>query len=152
MQLTPLEDDRKMKSAKSSLTGFTLIELLVVIIIIGVLATLGLTHYGGMREQTIDREAKANLSLIQAAQKIYHMEADSFYASTVDCDTVRNSLTGIEGINDCLKLALPAAAGHNWDYSTTNTGSGIATRTSGTKVWTLLIDADDATCAGTDCR
>jgi prepilin-type N-terminal cleavage/methylation domain-containing protein len=40
--------------------GFTLLELIVVIVIIGVLATLGLTQYASMVERGRSAEAKAN--------------------------------------------------------------------------------------------
>ena len=52
--------------------SFTLIELLVVIIIVGILATLGITQYSGMVERSRGAEAKAILGGIrQAAQAHY---------------------------------------------------------------------------------
>lgn len=45
--------------------GFTLLELLVVIIILGILATLGLTQYGSTVERTRGAEARAILGLVR---------------------------------------------------------------------------------------
>ena len=105
---TPLE---KINSARrNSLTGFTLMELLVVIIIIGVLATLGLTHYGAYKEKTLDREAQANLKLIKAAEKIYRMENTFYYPST-------GSTAVVSDINNYLKLQLTTT---NWNYKINN--------------------------------
>lgn len=88
--------------------GFTLTELIVVIIIIGILVTLGLTQYIPARESALGREAKANLKLIAAAEKIYRMETGGYYP----LDGILK--TDISVINTDLKLSLTAA---NWGYS-----------------------------------
>ncbi len=94
--------------------GFTLTEMLIVVIIIGVLATLALTQYGRHREGVLDKEASANLKLIQSAQRIYKMEF-GFYA---DCG---NTSTGEESdINDQLRLLLPTDANRKWAYKITD--------------------------------
>ena len=86
--------------------SFTLIELVIVIIIIGVLATLGLTHYFGYRERALDREAQSNLLLINAAERIARMESnDNFYvtpATQVPPLPPTNA-----GINTLLRMSLP---------------------------------------------
>jgi len=114
-------------------------EMIVVILIIGILATLGLTHYGAYKEKTLDREAQANLRLIIAAERIYRMEISRYFP--YDGGTV----TAIEtagGINPNLRLSLTE---QNWDYATvsvvglTNTACGLATRVNGpdTRTWRL---------------
>lgn len=99
--------------------AFTLIELLIVIIIIGILASIALPNFAGMKENALNKEAFANLKLIQAAQKIYKMETDRYYVSGGGDNAA---------INQNLKLSLPAGANRNWTYATGANGCGIATR------------------------
>jgi len=54
--------------------GFTLLELIIVIIILGVLATLGLTQYGRMVERARGAEAKAILGDIRKFAAAYYLE------------------------------------------------------------------------------
>jgi len=60
-------------------------------------------------EKAIDKEAIANLKLIQAAEKIYRMEIGGYYASTPP---------HIDNINTNLRLELPAGSDRKWDYQT----------------------------------
>jgi prepilin-type N-terminal cleavage/methylation domain-containing protein len=94
--------------------SFSLLELIVVVIIVGVLATLGFYSYGNVKEQTLDREAKVNLKLLRAAERIYFMETNQYYASGYD---------NIAGINQNLKLSLPGGDSRSWDYRTVNVTS-----------------------------
>jgi len=92
--------------------AFTILELLIVVIIIGVLATLGFVNYGGVRETSITKEARANLKLIAAAERIYRMEVGYFYPST-------GTVTGVGAentINNNLRLSLPEVAARRWNY------------------------------------
>jgi len=98
--------------------SFTLLEILVVIIIIGVLATLGISQYIPSREQAMSREAQANLKLITAAEKIYRMENGTFYPAS----GLQNN---VNTININLKLSLAAT---NWAYEITG-GTGTFTAT-----------------------
>jgi prepilin-type N-terminal cleavage/methylation domain-containing protein len=100
----PLE--RKKINKFLSLAGFTLLELIIVVIIVGVLATLGMVNLSSFKEKTLEKEVKSGLSLIRAAEKIYHMETNSYYPSS---GTVATS-----SINNVLKLALST---NNWSYS-----------------------------------
>jgi len=92
----------------------TLLELLTVVLIIGILVALTLPRYSTMRERAMDKEAVANLKLIQAAEKIYRMEENCYYPTGDDAD-------GGE-INSFLRLQLPTSG--NWDYSIPDTGGG----------------------------
>lgn len=131
--------------------SFTLIEILIVIIIIGILAGLALPGFNVTKERTLDKEAKASLLLIQAAEKIYKMEQGAWYppgATTIV----------ISDINANLKVSLPANQ-VNWTYGLDNTvvasEKGTATRVSaGGRTWTILFpsgSSDIPTCAGTGC-
>ena len=111
-------------------SGFTLLELLVVIIIIGILATLGITHYGGIKEQAIDREAIANLKLMQSAERIYRME-DSNNPAQYYPDPNTGSTWDTANINQNLRLSLSAALNRNWNYGCWSNGCVQAHRNGG---------------------
>ncbi len=85
--------------------SFTLIEILIVVIIVGILASLALPNFGPFKENTLDKEAKASLSLIRAAEKIYRMENGSYHMAT---NTVQ--------VNNWLRLSLPTSGSSNWGY------------------------------------
>lgn len=122
-----------MRQISHSPGAFTMLELMIVIVIIGVLATLGILQLSGPKEQALEKEAKANLKLIAAAEKIYRMEAGLFVGADNE-----------DKINDYLRLMLPEGADRNWDYSVTSltadTFNATATRTKGTNIRTYWIN------------
>lgn len=123
------------------LTGFTLLELIIVVVIVGILAAISLPKFGVTKERALDKEAKANLALIQAAEKIYRMEQGSYYPSS-------GSTSSIADINTNLKVNLPT--GVSWAYTVY---SNQVTALRGSRTWTLTY-ADTggiATCTGTGC-
>lgn len=61
--------------------GFSLIELLVVIAIIGILTTLTIANYVGVRERSRDAQRKANLNEMKAALEFYKIDNGSYPAS-----------------------------------------------------------------------
>jgi prepilin-type N-terminal cleavage/methylation domain-containing protein len=125
--------------------GFTLIELLVVIIIIGILAALAMPGFGVSKERVLDKEAKANLALIQAAEKIYRMETGFYYPYS-------GSTNVISTINEDLRLNLPTSE-TSWTYdvdgdSEETTASRLP---SSSRVWTLTFTGSTPSCAGSEC-
>lgn len=108
--------------------AFTLIELIVTIVIVGILATLGISQYSVFREKGIIREAGVALRLIRAAQQIWRSEVGSYYGP----DTNAGNFTGAGSANAALRLDLNET---NWDYDITdaaaNTFEVTASRTAG---------------------
>jgi type II secretory pathway pseudopilin PulG len=127
---------------KKQIRSVTLLELLTVLLIIGILVALTIPRFSAMRERALDKEARANLKLIQAAEKIYRMETLIYYPTGSDADT--------SGINTNLRLDLPAGAKANWNYSIDDTGGGnnfdaVAARNNPPTNWdrNYSLDRDD---------
>jgi type IV pilus assembly protein PilA len=107
--------------------AFTIIELVVVVVVITVLISIAFPIYTTTKERAFDKEATANLKLIQAAQKIYRMEIGGYYSST-----------NIPDINSYLRLDISNSTTKNWIYNVTNEtvdSKARAMRTDGSRVW-----------------
>lgn len=63
---------------KNCRKGFTLIELLIVIAIIGVLATLLMVNFVGVRQRARDAQRKSDLRQLQSAMEIYRSDNSSY--------------------------------------------------------------------------
>ena len=99
----------KVDLSLSRMKAITLLEITVVIIIVGISAALGLPRLAAMRERALDKKAKANLKLIQAAQKVYLMKEGSRYPyDGGDVDAA--------AINESLQLSLPTGD-PDWEYT-----------------------------------
>ncbi len=121
--------------------GFNLLELIIAMVIIAILAVISFPKIRTMREDSIDQEVIANLKLIQAAEKIYKMEA-GYYIET----------NNIVETNSQLKLSIPASGG-NWYYKVedvTSSGfTGKAQRTAdSSKVRCIQEEEDPYNCDG----
>lgn len=129
--------------------GFTLIEILVVIVIIAILAALALPNKQKDKENALNREAKATLALIRAAEKIYRLEHGFYYprpAATINV---------VSDINNFLKLNLPESATVNWAIGVnSNPLSEFATATrvgvgADGRIWNISFSGDtDPSCSG----
>lgn len=62
----------------TSQRGFTLIELLIVIAIIGILSTLLMTNFIGIRQRARDAQRKSDIRQIQSALELYRADNGSY--------------------------------------------------------------------------
>jgi prepilin-type N-terminal cleavage/methylation domain-containing protein len=119
--------------------AFTLVEILVVVIIIGILSTLGFVNYSRIKEGALTKEARANLKLIAAAERIYRMEYGHYY--------IQGTGETVTDINRNLRLGLNET---NWGYQISNTGGtnntfqAVANRPIGANTCTYSIDQGTA--------
>jgi len=58
--------------------GFTLMELLIVIVIIGILSTILIANFIGVRERARDSQRKSDLRQIQSALELYRADQGSY--------------------------------------------------------------------------
>lgn len=127
-----------MPVAQKKMRAFTLVEVIVVTIIIGVMAILAMPGFINTRERILDNEAKANLKLIQNAEKIYRLENNTY----INC---ANTST----VNTTLKLSLPTS---NWNYKVVSASATQFTakgqRTSNNNCKWQINEFNDAATAG----
>lgn len=91
---------------KKYLMGFTLMEIVIVVLVLGVLATITIHPFNGIMERARDSEARTNLMLIQAAERVYYAE------NGVAC--IPPACGNLGAINSELNLNLNA---NQWAYS-----------------------------------
>lgn len=72
--------------------GFTLIELLIAIAIIGVLTTLLMTNFVGIRQRARDAQRKSDIRQMQSALELYRSDQGR-YPSTIGSTYRLNSST-----------------------------------------------------------
>ncbi|MCM8797491.1 MAG: prepilin-type N-terminal cleavage/methylation domain-containing protein [Candidatus Omnitrophica bacterium] len=120
--------------------ALTLIELMMVVVVVGIVATIAYPFYTTAKERALDKEAIANLKLIQKAEKIFRMDTGNYYPSS-------GTITEITAINANLSLDIPSGANRNWNYSLNNT-LAIATRADNSRSWSCeYSSAAEPTCA-----
>ena len=104
--------------------GFTLLELVVVIIIIGILATLGLTQYSRAIERSRGAEAKSILGSIRNEAAAHYLQFNTLTPPS-GTETFDNSRAGIGTANDQIPGPLPANCRntHYFNYSFNTAGA-----------------------------
>lgn len=124
--------------------GFTIIEVVIVLVIIGIIVLFAAPQFAVTKERALDKEAKAVITLIQAAEKLYKME-ESFYYPQPTGTTIN-----ITEINKWLKLNLPPASSSGWVYSINSTPlieKATATRNkTGGRAFSITFTSDDISC------
>ncbi len=131
---------------KGDKRGYTLMELIIVVVIISMLLTLATVSYMGIQEESLNKDCKAALRVMRAAEMSHKIDMGTYYP-------LAGSDPNIATINSNLKVSLPSAANRSWDYEVWSTGCVRATRNGGDgRSWYLTIDdADDTPDAGAGC-
>jgi len=84
----------RIKKAKA----FTLVELLIVVLITGVLAAIAIPSYQNIVDDTREREARATLRIIYNAQRMYHVDHNTYYNNEIGSDFLEEDASGREGL------------------------------------------------------
>lgn len=132
-----------MISLKNNKKGFTIVELLIVIVVIGILALLVVTTYGGIQSKARNTKRSSDVGTIQTQLEAFFSQS-AFYPSSADMnsstwlstnmkslDTV--SLVDPSNATQSKALALVAAA-KTYAYAPLNAAG-------------TSCEADDTTCA-----
>jgi len=111
--------------------GFTLVELIIVIIIVGILASIGLTQYSKVVEKSRAAEARMILGTLRSAQIANYFDVGSYVAV---------ASLGVGAPESCTST-------HFFTYACTTDGKCTATRctangkpTQGSSQWTKALD------------
>jgi len=122
--------------------SFSLTELIIVIVVVAILAAFLIPGFRQGRENALNKEAKAMLKLVQAAEKMYRLEIGWYVpcADTAACNAQLNlDLTDVGGQNE-------------WEYDVSDTSTTqFEGRASGptSDNWCINEDMDEATADAT---
>ncbi len=83
-----------MKKVLSIQKGFTLVELLVVVAVIGILSTLLVANFIGVRQRGRDAQRKSNLRQMQSALELYRADQAGYPTSLPACGAAFTSIDG----------------------------------------------------------
>ena len=101
--------------------GFTLLELLIVIIIVGIMATLGLTQYAAVVERSRGAEARQILGQLRSICAALYMDQND----VASCDANGGADLGLgDGSNRTIPMTA-CAASHYFQYTYTPTSPDL---------------------------
>lgn len=96
--------------------GFTLIELLIVVAIIGILASLLMANFVGVRQRGRDAQRKSDLRQIQSAFELYRADSGDYPTS------LGSSIISADGLTTYMKKVPVDSQGDEYFYGTDSTG------------------------------
>ena len=83
-------DSQKHVNNKRLISGFTIIELVVVIVVIGILTSLTMVIYAGIKTKVIDSSLSSDIDRLNAAELNYRaklgVSGKVYYGSGTDAD------------------------------------------------------------------
>lgn len=95
--------------------GLSLLEIIIVVVIVGILGGLTFLYYTPTKEHAMGKEARTNLRLILAAEKIYRLETGNYYPPT-------GNESNATAINANLRLNIKT---DKWGYAIYNNGTSF---------------------------
>src|SRR5690349_3400647 len=88
-----------MISLKNRSKGFTIVELLIVIVVIGILATLVIVTFTGVRKKARDSQRQTDINAVESHAQTYYAANDGKYptlANLQDSAWVTANLKGLD--------------------------------------------------------
>lgn len=127
--------------------GFTLIELLIVIVIIGILSTLVIANFIGVRARARDAQRKTDLSQIRTALQLYYSDEGAYpswdASSYPACGA---EFTGGTGVTYIKKMPCDPQDKQQgkYTYAASPTGCGLNITCTGYTLMACLENASDS--------
>lgn len=131
-----------MISLKNNKKGFTIVELLIVIVVIGILALLVVTTYGGIQAKARNSKRSADVAAVQTQLEAFFSQS-GYYPSLADMNNATWLSTNMKSLdtgaladpsNTQSKTLVAVAAAKSYAYAPLNSGG-------------TSCEADDTTCA-----
>lgn len=99
--------------------GFTLIELLIVIAIIGILSSLLMVNFIGIRQRGRDTQRKSNLRQVQSALELYRSDQSNYPLTLPACNSAL--VDPINGTTTYMSKVPCDPLGGSYQYQATST-------------------------------
>lgn len=103
--------------------GFTLIELLIVVAIIGILASLLMVNFIGIRQRARDGQRKSDLRQIQSALELHRADQGSYPTTLSSCASPLTGGTGSSVVTYMQKIPCDPLNTSPYAYIYTSSGT-----------------------------
>jgi len=131
-----------MISLKKRQSGFTIVELLIVIVVIGILAALVITTYGGIQSKARNSKRQVDMQSLQTQIEAFYSQ-NGYYPSLTDMNgTVWRAanmksldigaLTDPSNPASTTLLAAPAAKSYSYSVGDSSAAPGLSCETTDT--------------------